>query len=184
MSHDIHPAIIMTSVSASLDAFLVEFPITQPEAEDNWVLARDLCSTYLQLATHSSDQFIPTPLLESNLPTGQETGRCLAIDIGGSNLRVGVIELLSPAGDRDGAFNDTAAAEHPGSSTMVVGNTIHKSFEMSWHIEESLKNGSPESLFSWIGKCMAEVIGHERGFPDNKTDDVLLVGVTFSFPMM
>jgi len=174
----------MVSTLTSVDSFLAGFPVSPPEAEDSWLLARDLCSTYQQLAVHSSDQFIPTPLLESNLPTGQETGRCLAIDIGGSNLRVGVIELLTSSGAGDGDYSDVAVNDHHPDSTFVAGNTIQKSFEMAWHIEESLKNGSPENLFSWIGKCMAEVISHEKGFPDCKQDDILLVGITFSFPMM
>lgn len=173
----------MGSTSTSLDSFLAGFPSTTRDAEDDWLLARDICATYHQLAVYSSDQFIPTPLLESNLPTGQETGRCLAIDIGGSNLRVGVIELLSLSSSGHSSRNDVAAAEYL-DPNAVAGNTIHKSFEMSWHIEESLKNGLPDELFSWIGKCMAEVISHENGFPDKKIDDVLLVGVTFSFPMM
>ena len=174
----------MSSTLASLAEFLAEFPVGPQDAADTWLLARDLFSTYQSLAIHSSDQFIPTPLLESSLPSGQETGRCLAIDIGGSNLRVGVIELLSPAATRDERRGNEASFTEGPETAARTGNTIHKSFEMEWHIEEGLKNGSPDVLFAWIGKCMAEVIGHEKGFPNYNSDDTLLVGVTFSFPMM
>lgn len=168
----------------SLQAFLNDFPIVPPT--ENLSLAKDLFISFRELAKTSSDQFLPTPILEENFPTGHEKGRCLAIDIGGTNLRVGVIELL---GDSDTETAEAFAQSiEDGSTQEEVLSTkktqIRKSFEMSWEIDEEIKNAAPQRLFSWVGGCMAEVIGNDEGFPDRKPDDLLPVGITFSFPMM
>ncbi|EDN03157.1 conserved hypothetical protein [Histoplasma mississippiense (nom. inval.)] len=54
---------------------------------------------YRHLALTSDQQFLPTPV--TRLPTGQETGKYLAIDVGGTNFRVAFIELLGESKDSD-----------------------------------------------------------------------------------
>jgi hexokinase len=54
-------------------------------------LARRFSETYQDLAKSSTEHFLTTPV--TALPTGKEHGRFLAIDVGGSNLRVGIVEL-------------------------------------------------------------------------------------------
>lgn len=72
-----------------LDDFL------SPLALDLYELARRFSKVYSNLTLHSEEQYLPTPVIK--LPTGLGTGRYLAVDIGGSNLRVAFIELLSDA---------------------------------------------------------------------------------------
>src|SRR5690349_5960025 len=55
-------------------------------------LAYQFSRVYKDLALNSEEQFLPTPV--TKLPTGKETGHFLAIDVGGTNLRVAFIELL------------------------------------------------------------------------------------------
>ncbi|KAL7934429.1 hypothetical protein V8C35DRAFT_302547 [Trichoderma chlorosporum] len=161
----------MGSESKSLEAFLEQFPI-EPPAEP-WSLAKDLYLTYRGLAMTSSDQFIPTPVLQQNLSTGHQKGKCLAIDIGGTNLRVGIIE-----------FRDTnEASDHVGVKGNASGTTnrsqLHKPFEMSWHIDEDLKKEHPQKFFNWIGSCIIDVLSKE-----SCDEEFLPVGITFSFPMI
>jgi hexokinase len=62
-------------------------------------LAYQFSVVYKDLALHSDEQFLPTPV--TNLPSGNETGQYLAIDVGGSNLRVAFIELLGEEDARE-----------------------------------------------------------------------------------
>lgn len=126
----------------------------------------------------SSDQFIPTPLLKQNMSTGHQKGKCLAVDIGGTNLRVGIIEFLATneTSDHDGMGENTKDAPN--------GSRLHKSFEKSWYIDEDLKKEHPQKIFNWIGSCIIDVMSNKRSFPDGYDEEFLPVGITFSFPMI
>ena len=126
-------------------------------------LAIDFSRAYRHLALHSEDQFLATPI--DVLPKGTEEGRFLAIDVGGSNLRVGFIELLGADGDD--------------------GKKIRRTHERSWSIENHLKMDNPEQFFSWIGWCIAEVVADYLACSDDPRafEQVLPLGITISFPM-
>lgn len=131
-------------------------------------LSRDLSQVYHHLALNSTEQFLPTPI--NVLPKGTETGRFLAIDIGGSNLRVCFLELFG--------------------NEAPQGERIRTTHEKSWPIEDHFKMDNAEELFSWIGSCIALVViefieGHVNGnnFSDS-SDRAIPMGITFSFPMM
>jgi hexokinase len=84
---------------------------------------------------------------------------------GGTNLRVGFVELLprDPAGK--------------------TRQRLSRHLEKSWPIDDQLKNENAESLFGWIGRCIAEVVKNgteEFGLP---RDTPIPLGVAFSFPM-
>ncbi|KAF8477024.1 hypothetical protein BDZ91DRAFT_708561 [Kalaharituber pfeilii] len=55
-------------------------------------VASAFSKTYHDLAIKSSSQFLPTPI--TSLSNGKENGKFLALDLGGSNLRVAVVELF------------------------------------------------------------------------------------------
>ncbi|KAK0665705.1 putative hexokinase [Cercophora samala] len=140
-------------------------------------LARDMASTFGRLSAESSDMFLPTPISDSILSSevsagqdGSSSGRYLAIDIGGTNLRVGFIEL-----------------QHKftvdGSGVPSTSRKLNRLLEHSWPIGESLKNENSESLFSWIGKCIADVVRKGCDAFSLPPDQELPLGVTFSFPM-
>ncbi|RYP30203.1 hypothetical protein DL767_006350 [Monosporascus sp. MG133] len=138
-------------------------------------LAREFRLTFERLAAESTDQFLPTPIAESILrpEAGQEKGRYLAIDIGGTNLRVGFIELLG-VDKYDPKPDQTLNSKEP---------PVRQAFEKSWPILENLKSRQPDELFAWIGKCIAEVVREGCEKFQLPKDVPLPMGVTFSFPM-
>lgn len=136
-------------------------------------LAARFSEVYSNLARTSSEHFLVTPV--TALPTGREKGKFISIDVGGSNLRVGFVELL---GEADPDTNH-------GSGRPV--EKIRRSHDKSWPIEEHLKMDQAEDLFVWIGDCIAQVITDAlNDLPscaESAFGDELLLGITFSFPM-
>lgn len=126
-------------------------------------LAVDLCRTYQDLALNSTDQFLATPI--NVLPTGSEKGTVLAIDIGGTNLRVGFVDLLG-------------------------ASKITRSYDLSWPIGNHFKMEKAEDLFAWIGDCIAEVVKNclvtrtLQGHGPKPLGDVIPLGIAWSFPLM
>jgi hexokinase len=106
--------------------------------------------------------------------------RYLAIDIGGTNLRVGFIELLSL--DEDDA--DVSLSNGITSDSLLHESRVRGRLEKSWPIGEQLKHEKAEHLFAWVGERIAEVV--EDGIKEFGSDILadLPLGVTFSFPMM
>ncbi|KAH0496829.1 hypothetical protein TgHK011_004173 [Trichoderma gracile] len=147
--------------SPDIHRFLESLSIDVDKA---YVLSRGFLANFRDLAANSRDQFLPTPISESILrPIVEQGGRHLAIDIGGTNLRVGFIELHG---------NDPDPASR-----------VQRPLEKSWPIDNHLKNDNANSLFSWIGRCIADVVAEgckSLGVPNNRP---LPLGVTFSFPM-
>lgn len=134
-------------------------------------LASRFSESYRELAKSSTEHFLVTPV--TALPTGREKGRFLSIDVGGTNLRVGFIELL---GDLD---IDSQNGKTPVSK-------IKRSHDKSWPIEDHMKMDQAEDLFAWIGDCIAEVITdalNQTPSSESLFGDELLLGITFSFPM-
>lgn len=84
---------------------------------------------------------------------------------GGTNLRVGFVELLGK--------------DPPGG----MSERISRPLERSWPIDDHLKSENADSLFAWIGRCIAEVV-HDgcRAF-NLAVDTPIPMGVAFSFPM-
>jgi hexokinase len=146
-------------------------------------LARLFSSTYRHLALHSDQQFLPTPV--TRLPTGLETGRYLAIDVGGSNLRVAFIELLGEAADSD--IRSTDASERSRDTLRKAQRQrVKRTLEKAWPIQEHLKMDKAEDLFAWIGDCIAEVVAESLTSDATKGNipQELDMGITFSFPIM
>ncbi|KAL3495849.1 hypothetical protein BJX62DRAFT_222462 [Aspergillus germanicus] len=143
-------------------------------------LARRLSTVYKKLALESDQQFLPTPV--SKLPTGLETGRYLAIDVGGTNLRVAFIELLGDTADPDMAR--TRASERPLRKAQT--QRVKRTLERAWPIQEHLKMDKAEDLFAWIGDCIAEVVAESLSSDATKgtVPEELDMGITFSFPIM
>jgi hypothetical protein len=165
-----------------LNAFLKPLALDLDTLHD---LAYHFSKTYQHLALHSEEQFLPTPV--TKLPTGQETGRYLAIDVGGTNLRVGFIELL---GEDDTAENSESDARNERSRDALKKARrprIRRTLEKAWPIGEHLKMDQAEDLFAWIGDCIAEVVSDSLQNESTKIGDIpdqLDLGITFSFPMM
>ncbi|KAI9837371.1 MAG: hypothetical protein M1838_004845 [Thelocarpon superellum] len=150
-------------------------------------LARRFSTTFRHLALTSTEQFLPTPI--TKLPTGNERGKFLAIDLGGTNLRVGFIELLGlpAAGDHGARSNSSTVGSTPRDEAQPAPQ-LRRTCENKWPIGEHLKMDQAEDLFIWIGGCIAEVVRDEM-MADLEADDSAVVpeeitmGITFSFPM-
>ena len=138
-------------------------------------LAARFSKTYNELAKTSIEHFLVTPL--TALPTGKEKGIFLSIDVGGTNLRVGFVELL---GELEGNSHDAPCEPL---------SKIKRSHDRSWPIGDHLKMDKAEDLFVWIGDCIVDVIKealHDVPVSDSAVSpfgDELLLGITFSFPM-
>ncbi|CAI7647979.1 unnamed protein product [Penicillium glandicola] len=157
-------------------------PISLDEAV-LYKLARRFSTTYRNLALTSDQQFLPTPVTQ--LPTGEETGRYLAIDVGGSNLRVAFIELLGEAVDSDVRPTD-ATERSQDTIRKAQRQRVKRTLERAWPIQEHLKMDKAEDLFAWIGDCIAEVVAESLSSDATKKDipAELDMGITFSFPIM
>jgi hexokinase len=161
---------------AELEAFLD--PIVLNEFKLH-TLAYQFSKVYRDLARRSEDQFLPTPV--TKLPTGGETGHFLAIDVGGTNLRVAFIELLGEVADVDDDANSIN-----GTIKKAQIPRVRRTLEKAWPIGEHLKMDKAEDLFSWIGDCIAEVVSDYLSSDASKIGEPeeLVMGITFSFPMM
>lgn len=60
---------------------------------------------------------------------------------------------------------------------------LRRLHERSWSIQEHLKSENADSLFAWIGSCIAVVVREGCISFDLPRDSPLPMGVTFSFPM-
>lgn len=163
-----------------LDEFLA--PLTLGEAV-LYKLARRFSEVYRELALTSDQQFLPTPVTQ--LPTGQETGRYLAIDVGGSNLRVAFIELLGEVDDTDSRSAD-ASERSQDTIRKAQRQRVKRTLERAWPIQEHLKKDQAEDLFAWIGDCIAEVVAESLTSDQSRkyVPAELDMGITFSFPIM
>ncbi|KAG9771084.1 hypothetical protein KCU88_g6447, partial [Aureobasidium melanogenum] len=147
-------------------------------------LAYQFSKVYEELALHSEEQFLPTPV--TKLPSGGETGQFLAIDVGGTNLRVAFIELLGDTPSDDRLPNANGAERSRETIRNAQRPRVRRTLEKAWPIGEHLKMDQTEDLFAWIGDCIAEVVGDQLASDMDKfpVPEELPMGITFSFPMI
>ncbi|KAM9884845.1 hexokinase family protein [Verticillium dahliae] len=147
-------------------------------------LSKAFYHNFIHLAADDLAQFLPTPISESILKPVSKSGhgRHLAIDIGGSNLRVGFIEL-SPeeAVSREGGHGHTNGASNGVSNAAT---RVARLKEQSWPIAEHLKSMNDTKLFDWIGECIAAVVTEGCRAWAFAADEPIPLGITFSFPMV
>lgn len=138
-------------------------------------LAHRFSATYSDLARTSTEHFLVTPV--TALPTGKEKGKFLSIDVGGTNLRVGFVELVG----------DLSKHEAEEGDEENVFAKIKRSHDRDWPIGDHLKMDQAEDLFAWIADCIAEVVraAVEASVEGSEPplEDEILLGITFSFPM-
>ncbi|KAG5926312.1 hypothetical protein E4U42_003431 [Claviceps africana] len=183
--------------SVLLNDFLQPMSI---DVEKCHVLSHALMQNFMHLAADSLDQFLPTPISESILRPVADYGR----GSGGTNLRVGFVELSASDDDNDLKPNGTNHFRdcHGETKTHVTAtddeadddreshcvstspsSRLHRHLERSWPIANHLKNDNADSLFLWIGKCIAEVVAEGCQKLGLARDSPIPLGVTFSFPM-
>jgi hexokinase len=89
-----------------------------------------------------------------SLPTGHETGTFLALDMGGTNLRVCEIVLVEKKSEFD-------------------------ILQSKYRIPEDLKTGNRDELWEYIVDCLQQFIESHYG---DKKREKLYLGFTFSYP--
>ncbi|KAM3515791.1 hypothetical protein MY11210_000562 [Beauveria gryllotalpidicola] len=175
-------------MAVTQDALLEKFlePI-QIDLETCHALTTGFYDCFKALAANPTDQFLPTPISDAILRPIADTARerNLAIDIGGTNLRVGFIELLGKHGETKmkgaNGVNGINGTSHT-NGTNAPTPRIRRLFEKSWPIDHQLKDDNAEALFLWIGKHIAEVVGEAHEELGLSNSEPLPMGVTFSFP--
>ncbi|KAJ5259566.1 hypothetical protein N7478_012547 [Penicillium angulare] len=148
----------MARTDPELNEFLSPFKI---EIDKLYNLSSRLSTTYRELAASSSEQFFP--IATTRLPTGREKGRYLAVYLGLFYLRVAFIELL-------------------GEEQVGKHSHVRRTLEKAWPIENRLRRDQADSLFSWIGDCIAEVI-HDDLANSKDAPTEITAGISFCFPI-
>ena len=97
------------------------------------------------------------PTWVMGFPDGNETGTFLALDMGGTNLRVCEITLLEEKGEFD-----------------IV--------QSKYKMPEELKTGKGDDLWEYIADCIQQFLEYHHELEDLEKVDKIPIGFTFSFP--
>ena len=97
------------------------------------------------------------PTWVMGFPDGYETGTYLALDMGGTNLRVCEIILLEEKGEFD-----------------II--------QSKYRMPDELKTGESEELWEYIADCIQQFIEYHHEVEDLQQLDKIPLGFTFSFP--
>jgi hypothetical protein len=95
------------------------------------------------------------PTWVMSFPTGYETGTYLAIDMGGTNLRICEIDLAQEKGEFD-------------------------IMQSKYRMPEELKSGTAEELWGYIADCLQQFVEYHH---EGERIDQLPLGFTFSYPV-
>ncbi|KAL8419042.1 hypothetical protein RB594_002303 [Gaeumannomyces avenae] len=129
-----------------------------------------LCEFSLQLKAQLrerlwSDAACMLPSYNHQLPDGSEHGRYLALDVGGSTLRVALVEL-------DGK----AEAGRGGKSSIVRMSTFR--------IDSDIKNLVGMDFFDWVAARIVETVSSAlEDAHENGSEKPIPVGLAWSFPI-
>ena len=101
------------------------------------------------------------PSFNYHLPTGQEQGLYLALEVGGSNLWMALVELHGR-----GRSPDSMRIRRP----------------LSWPIDNSVKQLEGHAFFDWMAERIEEMLLLEAEDLNGMTES-LRMGVAWSFPI-
>ena len=118
-------------------------------------------------ASHPTASVKCFPTYVRQLPTGRECGRFLALDLGGTNFRVVLMEI-----EQDQQFSmDSEIYAVPEVSFSVIYNLLFHEFF------QSVMRGPGAGLFDHIASCLSEFTASR-----SIQSECLPLGFTFSFP--
>jgi hexokinase len=145
---------IMTVLPPSAQSFLNDVnhqfldPLSTPRL---LALSSALHKSYVNAASTSPAQMLPSHI--TRLPSGREQGQYIAVDLGGTNMRVAVVRL------------------HDNDATV---SKLEK-----YTIPECVKTGTAREFFAWIAKRIVKFT-EQCTLDDGETEWKL--GVCWSFP--
>ncbi|KAI8070804.1 hypothetical protein BC940DRAFT_295600 [Gongronella butleri] len=138
--------------------------------EEQFLLSRDKVAGIVDgflnefkvgLRTPSKGLATMIPSFVTKMPTGNETGTFLSLDLGGTNLRISAVQLL--------------------------GNGRVKVLEVKHAITPELRVGTGEAFFDWIADAVEELVTIKARHlfkPEQVTgQEALFLGVCWSFPV-
>lgn len=143
-----------TLLSSASQSFLhhVNTQFLTPLSADNLLnLSTALHKSYVSAASSSPAQMLPSHI--TTLPSGRERGQYIAVDLGGTNMRVALVRLLE---------NDATVEK------------LHK-----YIIPEHVKTGTARDFFAWIAKGIVD-LARESTLDEGEHE--WKMGVTWSFP--
>ncbi|MCJ1308972.1 hypothetical protein MMC25_002627 [Agyrium rufum] len=123
-----------------------------------------LLATFRPALSSSNETFLPSYV--TSLPNGSESGTAVALDLGGSTLRIAVIHLAP----------STKAGPARQEKLEDVAQVVKR---RSWHVSHEVKQLPASDFFDWIAKR----IGHVLRSAGKGTGEGMKLGVTWSFPV-
>lgn len=145
------PAVPSVSRQQAVEAIRDQFTLDKPLLESLVARFQELYN--YGLANHGAEmQMIPS--FVTGVPTGSEKGTYLALDLGGTNLRVCEVAL-------------------DGKGTFAIKQEKYK-------VSDQLKQGPVRDLFDYMATSVDNFL---TDFGTSSTEDVLHLGFTFSFPV-
>lgn len=153
----------MPRAQRALDDFLEEVR----RSFEQQLKIESLISLSKQLQVELKQHLISSPqcMLPSfnyTLPTGKEQGTYLALEVGGSNLRMALVEL---------------AGRCQGKESMRIRRT------MSFPIDKSVRQLREYAFFDWMAERIGEMLVLEGGKPYLEQTEPLRMGIAWSFPI-
>lgn len=109
------------------------------------------------------------------LPDGTESGKYLALDLGGTNFRVLLLEVNSIVLVCLSKINHNFYVEL---YQLENGNILKEEFKF-YHIEDEARTGCGLELFDFLAECVLDFMN----FKNLSVDENIPMGFTFSFPM-
>lgn len=108
-----------------------------------------------------SDPACMLPSYNHQLPSRSEHGRYLALDVGGSTLRVALVEL--------------SGKDAKGSESRIVRQD-------SFKIDRAIKDLEGRAFFNWMAQRIVDTVSKDLDSGKNP-EDPLLMGLAWSFPI-
>ncbi|CAD6921572.1 unnamed protein product [Tilletia controversa] len=140
-------------LDAALDLIESEFDL---EKEDLYAIVRKFHQLFDYGLNYDNADMAMIPSFVTGLPNGSEKGTYLALDLGGTNLRVCKIELLG-----DGKFELD---------------------QQKFKVSNELKTGPVADLFGYMAESVGVFLKSTGALP-GQSDEPLSMGFTFSFPV-
>ncbi|PHH55159.1 Hexokinase-1 [Ceratocystis fimbriata CBS 114723] len=125
-------------------------------------IAAGFRSQFMQALESGTINMLPS--YSYRLPSGAEAGRYLAVDVGGSNLRIALIELLGCGCSRTTPIDGVAA-----SAAAAPGGDVTRILAMkSFPVSDSVRGLVGMAFFEWMAAHIAETL-RETGLAPEST---------------